>query len=636
MASDKIVIEFDGDIRDLKAKLSSSDKQVSRLNKSAAKLKTSLAGAGKLAAVGFGALTAALAGAVNEAAKFETITTQFETLTGSAEQATKTVKELQDFTAKTPFQFESVSTAARQLLSFGVSVDNVGEKLQAIGDVSSASGKDISELSVIFGQIRAQGKLTGERLNQLVEAAVPIGPALAKTMGVAEKSIRSLVSKGEVDFATFEKAFISLSQKGGFAFEGMIKQSKTLSGLISTVKDNVSLFAADIGKQLLPVAKLLAERFLTLIQNLRDGGEGFETLTTAMSGTLKFAALVKASFENLGAVIGVGLATALEASIAAINLNFKQAAKIVEGGAKEVGEVLKENDKKLKKDLLDIDEAFRTTKRNRNLADKEKAKEDAAAETEIKAQAMIEEDELLREVEMELAERKFADEEARLEAINVLTKSKLKEKFDAKRAVEQDDIKSSIKENQLRMKDEIKYGKNLAASKAFFRSQDATAYGMMLDNLVTLGRSGNKELVRVAQAASVAKAIMNTAEGVTKALAIGGPILGPILAGTMYAAGAVQIATIKSQGFAKGGLVEGGTLGRDSVPAMMQQGEIVAPRSNFEEVIGSVRAKREADKLNEEGTSGGAMEVVVGFADNAFEIIEEKILERRTLGIGAI
>jgi len=127
---------------------------------------------------------------------------------------------------------------------------------------------------------------------------------------------------------------------------------------------------------------------------------------------------------------------------------------------------------------------------------------------------------------------------------------------------------------------------------------------MALDNLTTLGQGGSKRLGKIAQKAALAKSIINTAEGVTKALTFG-PILGPILATTQLAAGLVQIQVIRNQEFRDGGIFTGGIPGVDSINATVQQNEIIAPTQNFEEVIGSVRAKREAEELAGTDDAGG-------------------------------
>lgn len=234
--------------------------------------------AGNLAAIGVSKVVGAISrgfgtladSIIDSSLELETAATKFEVLTGSAGRANKIMQELQAFSAKTPFQFTEVAGAAQRLLSFGFAADDVQKKLQVLGDVSAASGSDINELSLIFGQVRAAGKLTGERLLQFQERAIPIGGVIAKSLGVAESSVRDLVSKGKVDFATFEKAFNSLAEKGNFAFEGMDKRSRTLAGRISTLKDNFQLFSAKIGDTLAPALKAGTTALTKFIQDLGD------------------------------------------------------------------------------------------------------------------------------------------------------------------------------------------------------------------------------------------------------------------------------------------------------------------------------------------------------------------------------
>ena len=81
---------------------------------------------------------------------------------------------------------------------------------------------------MIYGQVAAAGKLTGERLLQFQERAIPLGPAIAKTMGVAESSVKKMVSDGKVQFADFERAFNSMSETGGLFRALLISNPKLL------------------------------------------------------------------------------------------------------------------------------------------------------------------------------------------------------------------------------------------------------------------------------------------------------------------------------------------------------------------------------------------------------------------------
>lgn len=204
---------------------------------------------------------------ITSATEIEGLETQLTTLTGSAADARKILGDLQRFSASTPFQLPGLTEAAKTLLSFGFEQDQIIEKLRQLGDVAAGSGKDLGEITLIFSQVAAAGKLTGERLLQLQERGINVGPALAKSFGVAETAVKDLVSSGKVSFADFEAAFASLSAEGGQFFQGTIRQSKTFEGVLSTLNDNIGLVAADIGKELLPGLKALAIGFVDIIQN---------------------------------------------------------------------------------------------------------------------------------------------------------------------------------------------------------------------------------------------------------------------------------------------------------------------------------------------------------------------------------
>lgn len=618
MANSTIVIEFDGDLKKLKAKLKNIDKDTTKTGKNfGAKLAAGAKAAAGPLAIAAAAITAvgvAMGGLVNEAAKIEDVTTQFEVLTGSASKASAVVKDLQDFSASTPFQFDGIAKASQQLLGFGFSAEELVPRLKEIGDVASAVGRPIEEVGFIFGQVAAAGKLTGERLLQFQERAIPIGPAIAKTMGIAESAVKEAVTAGKVDLETFQKAFASMSQVGGFAFEGMIKQSKTFSGLMSTVGDNVKILAADIGKELLPAAKSLATAFLTLLQGTRDFlKEDDDAVEMRMKSLREEMVRVENGIDSL------------------------QAKQKEDGGLNKIAEARLTERLARQKEIqaiFDQQEQDKIDEKNADKLAKEKATNKALEQSKLDSKK--ESAAMLEELETELAEIEFENEEAKQARLKEITDKYLAKEYDAKRELAKEDIKAALKENKLKQKEELKYGTGIAKMKAFFRDEEVKGTMKGLEMIATLTESGNKTLVRIGKAAAIARAIMNTAQGVTSALAEVPYPLNFAAAAAVGIAGAAQIAKISSTGFAQGGLVEGGTPGRDSVSAMLSPGEIVAPRQNFEEVIGSVRAQREANALTDESAASSLAEVVISFKDDVGEFIEATILERRVLGVGAV
>ena len=132
----------------------------------------------------------------------------------------------------------------------------------------------------------------------------------------------------------------------------------------------------------------------------------------------------------------------------------------------------------------------------------------------------------------------------------------------------------------------------------------------------------NKAAFQAAKALAITEAIINTAQGATKALAQGG-IFGPILAGLVIAAGAAQIATINAQqyqGRKTGGLVQKGT------PYVVGEGgsEMFVPN--------------QTGTIIPNGNMGGNKPVSVTFNINAIDAkgVDELLVERKGLITGII
>ena len=622
--AEKLTIKINGDTKDYK-------KSLDEVSGSTGKLEENLGTLAKGTAIAFAGLTGAIVLAVNEAKKIESITTQFEVLTGSAQKASDLVKDLQEFSASTPFQFEGIAKASQQLLGFGFAADQMPDKLQKIGDVASAVGKPIDEIGFIFGQVSAAGKLTGERLLQFQERAIPIGPAIAKTMGVAEESVKDLVSAGKVDFATFEKAFASLSEEGGLAFEGMQKQSETLEGKLSTLKDNFSIFSAEIGKQLLPIIKLLVDRFTLFVQSMKESGDAAKTFNTVLSGTFKIAALLKAAFATLGGLIANSLATGIEAVNAAVSGNFKQAALITKEGVTEVGNIITDSKKQLNKDLEDIDAAFDQKQIERKEEKKNAAMEEAAvAAEEAKAIKQAEFDAELADLQNN--EKKLTDEELRLLKEKVIKKKKADEVAkiqELKRQGKHDEALDKLR--KLKTKRQIEE----AEKRRLHQKQVMEVNIKATQNFLALAADIAKDGSKTQQNLLATNALISTYTAANQALSSppGPPFTIPLVA-SIVGLGLANVAKIKGANFAEGGMFTGGIPGVDSINARVQQGEIVAPVQNFEEVIGSVRAKREAEELTGGESGGGMVQVHVSYdSPEASQIVTVRQVEDTSLGI---
>jgi tape measure domain-containing protein len=214
-------------------------------------------------------LTMPLAGlgvaAVKSAADLEALETSFISLTGGAEQAAAMMKNLNEFTAKTPFQIEAVAKSARQLIASGTGIEDVNTQLQFLGDIAATSGSSIDEIAAIFAKVNAKGKVELENLNQLAERGIPIFTALADATGLPADKLGA----GRVSVEEFNTVLKSFAEEGGFAAGAMERLSETAAGKFSTALDNLKLAGAELAEDLLPVVKDMIDGFTSFLQRIQ-------------------------------------------------------------------------------------------------------------------------------------------------------------------------------------------------------------------------------------------------------------------------------------------------------------------------------------------------------------------------------
>lgn len=275
----------------------------------------SVVGAGFTAA--FGALGASLAFPTKLAADLEQTTVAFETLLGSAEKAGVLLGRLRDFAASTPLAFNDIANAARNLVAFGFAAEQVETELRRVGDIASGIGQPIGEIAEIYGKARVQGRLFGEDVNQLTGRGIPVIQEFAKQLGVAESEVKKMVADGKISFPNLQRAFADLTSEGG-KFGGMMeKQSKTLTGLISTLKDNVFNALVPIGEAVSDLIKPIVTQMIELINPIA----AFIKKNAAIAKV--FVIITAAGFALGAAITAIGAAMVVTAiAIASITTIF--------------------------------------------------------------------------------------------------------------------------------------------------------------------------------------------------------------------------------------------------------------------------------------------------------------------------
>lgn len=201
--------------------------------------------AGSAALAAFGLASLKLAGDMDASRKALT------TLLGDAKAAEKMLADLAAFAADTPFELPGLLISSKKLLAFGFAAQDIIPMLAAIGDAAAMLGigeEGISRLTNAIGQMQAKGKVSAEEMMQLAEAGVPAWKFLADAIGKDIPTAMKMAEQGAIDSTTGINALLMGMQE---RFQGgMEAMSKTIPGLVSTIKDNVSMVMVEIGDSL--------------------------------------------------------------------------------------------------------------------------------------------------------------------------------------------------------------------------------------------------------------------------------------------------------------------------------------------------------------------------------------------------
>ena len=215
------------------------------------------------AAVGFGVKVAS----ANEQARIS-----FTTMLGSAQKAEVFLKDLQKFAASTPFEFPELQSAASSLISAGIEAGKVIPIMRTLGDVTSGMGtgsEGVKRATIALQQMSAAGRITGEDLNQLRDAGIPVFDLLAKATGKSKEAVVALAQAGKLGKKELGLMMQALESGAGLErFSGLMdKQSKSLAGMWSTIKDTFGQGMAEVIAPSFPLIK-----------------SGMESLTKSLEG----------------------------------------------------------------------------------------------------------------------------------------------------------------------------------------------------------------------------------------------------------------------------------------------------------------------------------------------------------------
>lgn len=272
---------------------------------------------------GIGAITAL-------GAEAEKTSVAFKVLVGDERKAGELLQQINSFASATPFSKLDLEGAAQTLLNFGVASDDVMQRLQQLGDISMGDSQKLSSLALVFGQVSAAGKMSGQDLMQFINAGFNPLKELQAMTGKSYQDLQDMMSKGKIGVDAVSAALKHATGVGGM-FHGMMEeQSQTVSGKWSTAMGLIQQRAVEVYDKIQPFILQAIDLFQTVsgsildivdaialwatdLQPVWDGfalianiaGTLFGWLANAVAGIISFFFRWRAEIGYVAAVIGV-------------------------------------------------------------------------------------------------------------------------------------------------------------------------------------------------------------------------------------------------------------------------------------------------------------------------------------------
>jgi tape measure domain-containing protein len=250
------------------------------------------------------------------------------TLLGSADKAKTMLTDIANFAKNTQFDSEGVDAMAKYLHNAGYEGKELFDRLTEVADISGAfniPAESAKELTRQMSQVAQAGTAYTEDLNILQDRGVPIYKAISKQLGITVGDVKMMASKGKLSSDIYIAAFDDIANSVKGASEA---QSKTMSGMLSTLKDDFSIISGVL-------AKPLFEKLHKGMTDLMPLMDGFTSLARG-----DFKSFSDSLNNTFGASMGgkiVGFANTIKESFQKVKDGINGIRNLFKGGAENKG-----------------------------------------------------------------------------------------------------------------------------------------------------------------------------------------------------------------------------------------------------------------------------------------------------------
>lgn len=241
---------------------------------------------------------------------FQQLEIAFSTMLQSKAKANALMAEIAQTAARTPFDLQGVASGAKQLIAYGTEAEKVNDTLVMLGDIASGVSIPLGDIVYLYGTTITQGRLFTKDLTQFQGRGIPLAEELAKQFKVAKEEVAGLVSSGKVGAKEFQEAIESMAKS---KFNNlMAEQSKSITGQLSNLGDQIQQIFNDIGKSNEGMISGAIEGISTIVSSYETIGKAIASLV-AIYGSLRVATMA----YTVAQMIATGGVTAFTGAIRA-------------------------------------------------------------------------------------------------------------------------------------------------------------------------------------------------------------------------------------------------------------------------------------------------------------------------------
>lgn len=238
----------------------------------------------------------AAAGGFNRAVQIEQAQAKLKGLGNSTEDIQTIMENANNAVLGTSAALNESATVAAAAVAAGVKPGkNLEQVLSTINDTASIAGMSMQDTGAIFTSVLARGKLQGDDMLQLTSRAVPVLTLLSKKLGVTTDDVSKMVSKGQIDFETFEAA---MREGVGGSAKAM---GETTAGALALLSTSISRLGEKAIKPFMPLVQKAAVGIASVFDAL---GARLKPVSATVAGALiamvQPGSLVATAFQVIG------------------------------------------------------------------------------------------------------------------------------------------------------------------------------------------------------------------------------------------------------------------------------------------------------------------------------------------------